>query len=341
MTTRERLAIAAFASLAVHGLVISGDWLPLPQAPGEPRPMLARLAPRPQPPLAVAKPRIRAPRTAAPAPAPPVPTVAAPSPIIFPEVEPDAAPAEEVAPEPTAPEPPQQLAMAAPVSVAAAYIHSLPRRGHISYTLYYGSERGYIGRAAQTWEVENDEYMLASDAETGGLVDLFRPQRIHSISRGKITPDGLKPEAFLTSRTRRGRTEASRARFDWEAGRLTYGDAREAKTASLAPGTQDLMSFIFQFVLLPPAPGRYQLPITTGTRFEVYGFEIRAEERIETPLGSVRALPVRQLPRNGAESIELWLAADYRYLPVRIRHYDREGNLSGEQIASEIRISEE
>jgi hypothetical protein len=337
MTTRERLGIAALLSLCLHGLVISGTWLPMPQLPGEPRPLEARLV-RLEPKLAVVKPRIRAPRPAAPVPAPPVAAVSAPSPLVLPGLDPEAGDAEEAAPQPEAPEP-QRLAMAAPARVAA--VHSLPRRGRITYNLYYGSERGFIGRAEQTWEVNNDDYILASDAETGGLLDLLRPQRLHSISRGKVTPDGLRPESFLTSRTRRGRTDASRARFNWDSGSLTYGDARESKTAPLQPGTQDLMSFIFQFVLVPPQPGRYQLPITTGTRFEVYGFEIRAEEPLETPIGTVRALPIRQLSRAGDEGIELWLAAEYRYLPVRIRHFDRDGNLSGEQIVNEIRISEE
>jgi hypothetical protein len=337
VTRRERLAIAALLSLCLHGLVVSGTWLPMPQMPGEPRPLEARLASL-EPKLVAPKPRIRAVRPAAPLPAPPVSAVSAPGPLFMPDLEPDAADAEETAAQPAAPEP-QRLAMAAPASVAA--VHSLPRRGRITYNLYYGNERSFIGRAAQTWEVENDDYILASDAETGGLVDLFRPQRLHSISRGKITPDGLKPDSFLTSRTRRGRTDASRARFNWDSGSLTYGDARESNTAPLQPGTQDLMSFVFQFVLLPPQPGRYQLPITTGKRLEVYGFEIRAEERIDTPIGTVRALPIRQLSRAGDEGIELWLAAEYRYLPVRIRHFDREGNLSGEQIVNEIRISEE
>ena len=39
------------------------------------------------------------------------------------------------------------------------------------------------------------------------------------------------------------------------------------------------------------------------------------------------------------ESIELWLAAEYRWLPVRIRFFDREGEPSGEQLVSDIRVS--
>jgi hypothetical protein len=336
VTTRERLGIAALLSLCLHGLVISGEWLPMPQMPGEPRPLEARLA---RVDLVAPKPQLREVRRAASVATPAAPRTVVPGALALPAPEVEAEEAEEAAEQPAAAPEPQRLATTAPVSVAAA--HSLPRRGRIAYNLYYSSERNFIGRATQTWEVDNDEYILASDAETGGLVEVFRPQRLHSISRGKVTPDGLKPESFLTSRTRRGRTDVAQARFDWEAGNLTYGNARDSKTARLAPGAQDLMSFIFQFVLLPPRPGRYQLPIATGTRFEVYGFEIRPEEPLETPIGTVRALPIRQLQQSGVEGIEMWLAAEYRYLPVHIRHYDRDGNLSGEQIVNEIRISEE
>jgi len=147
-----------------------------------------------------------------------------------------------------------------------------------------------------------------------------------------------KPEASSSSS---GRSEAAQARFDWDAGNLSYGATSESKSAALPAGAQDFVSFIFQFVLVPPSPGVYRVPITTGTRFEVYDIVVSGEERIETPLGTLRTLSVKQMPRAGEESIEISLAAEYRYLPVRIRHYDREGNYSGEQVASEIRISEE
>jgi hypothetical protein len=45
--------------------------------------------------------------------------------------------------------------------------------------------------------------------------------------------------------------------------------------------------------------------------------------------------------RPGDESIAIWLAADYRYLPVKIRFFDREGRPTGEQVVDRIEISEE
>ncbi|MGH8622387.1 MAG: DUF3108 domain-containing protein, partial [Burkholderiales bacterium] len=120
-----------------------------------------------------------------------------------------------------------------------------------------------------------------------------------------------------------------------------YGYAHDPRSARLPADAQDLMSFIFHYVLAPPLPGRYRVPITTGSRFEIHEIDVSAEESIETPLGTLRAVPVRQVPRSGDGNIEFWLAADYRYLPVRIRHFDRSGNLTGEQIVNEIRVSED
>ena len=340
MTTRGRLGLAALASLALHVLVIAGNWLPLPERAEEMKPLQARLVPRPpavEP--AAPKPPAREPRRAAPPSS--VASVTAPSAFTLPEplplVEPEIGASEPAAP--VAPEPPQQLALAAESTATVA--RSLPRRGRITYTLTYGETRTYVGNVVQEWQAADGAYRISSDAETGGIVELFRPQRLRYVSQGSVTREGLRPESFLMSRTRRGQTEAAQARFDWKAGNLSYGYARDPKSAPLAAGTQDFMSFIYQMVMVPPASGRHRVPITTGSRFEIYEIEVLPEEFIETPLGTLKVLPVKQLPRPGAEHIELWLAAEYRYLPVRIRHFDREGQYSGEQLASEIRVSDE
>jgi hypothetical protein len=349
LTRRQRFGCAALLSAALHGLVISSTQIALPDTPDEPRPLVARLAsppePKAAPPHPPAKPPVRPARRRAPAPAPApapvpeVPAVTAESPIAVPEPAPDPAPVVESPPDTVAPEPPQQLALAAESSEAVQ--RTLPRRGRITYSAFYGDGGMPVGRVIQTWEASPEEYRITSEAETAGLVELFRPQRLRYLSEGAITRGGLRPDSFLMSRTRRGQTEVAEARFDWNARSLAYGLARQPRSAPLPPDAQDFMSFIYQFVLLPPVAGRHRVPITTGSRFEVYDIEVGTEETIDTPIGALRALPVRQLPRPGAESVQIWLASEYRYLPVKIRHYDREGRFSGEQVATEIRISEE
>ena len=292
MTIRGRLAIPILLSITLHALVFSVDWLPLPQEPIEPRLLEARFAPLQELKPAPTRPQLRAPRRVAPAPTPDVAAFATAGVLALSEPVPDAAPAEEVADEPAevaaepaAPEPPQQLALAAESSATAA-AHSLPRRGRISFTLLYGEDRTFVGTAVQSWEAGTNTYVIASEAETGGLVELLRPQRMRFVSQGRITPQGLRPEAFASSRTRRGLSETAQARFDWDAGNLSYGGTSESKSVALPAGAQDFVSFIFQFVLVPPVPGRYQIPITTGTRFDVYDIVVSGEEQIDTPLGT-------------------------------------------------------
>jgi hypothetical protein len=341
MTTRTRLAVAALLSAAIHAMVISGEWLPLPPEPGEPRLLQARLAPLPELKPAAPRPKARVARRPAAIPDSAVRAVAAPGPLVLPDAIENEEWAEAAWEEPAAPEPPQQLALAASTSAIAATVHGLPRRGRITYTLYYGEERHPVGNVVQTWEAEAGTYVLTSAAESTGIVELVWPQRLRYVSRGKVTQRGMQPDSFQVSRTRRGRSETAGALFDWSAGSLSYGHPQSRKSAPLPADAQDLVSFIFQLVLAPPEPGRYVVPIATGSRFENYDLEVFAEQRIETPLGTLRTLPVRQVPRPGDGSIEIWLAADYRYLPVRIRHYDRRGNFAGEQVVNEIRVSDE
>jgi len=347
-----RFLAAVLVSLLLHAVVISGARLRVPDEIPDPPPLEARLVSAPPPPAPTAaaeppkpRPKPAPPRRNAPR-APPMPIVAAATPLALPpepvETGPMAAePPEPVPPavEPTpesAPEPAPPAAATAP-----APVRSLPRKGRITYALYLGTDKFSVGKATQSWEVEADGYILASDAETTGLVDFFRPQQLRYLSRGKLSTQGLQPEKFLISRTRRGQTEVAQARFDWNAGSLTFGNTRNTRSVALPAGSQDLMSFIYQMSLVPPQPGRFRVPVTNGSRFETYEVEVFGEEDIETPLGTLKAVPVKQARRAGAESIEIWLAAEYRYLPVKIRFLDRDGNPSGEQIVNEIRISEE
>ena len=347
----RRFFAAAAASLAAHAVIATWLTAPAPAPPAPPAPLEAWLAPAPPP-----VPRIepvpdsrlaRAARRAAAVPrVSPVPQLAEAMPLPLP-TEP-VTPAEPVTGDGPAVEDAPVLEPAAPPSapppIAAAPdapAPTLPRRGELIYTLHLGSDNFNVGRAVFSWEADQGTYRLVSTSKTTGIVDLFRSQRLTYVSEGRLTEDGLRPENFAMSRMRRGRTDAAEAHLDWAARRLTYGRQAHKRTVDLPPASQDIASFAFQLALHPPAPGRVRLPITNGTHFEIYELEVMAEERIETPLGMLDALPLRQLRKEGAEGIEVWLAVHYRYLPVKVRFFDRDGNAAGEQVVSEIRISQQ
>lgn len=347
----RRLTAALAVSALAHGILVAGNWLKTPETVPEPPPLEARIvnAPPPAPvPAASNSPQRKAgPKRRAVAKPPPAPVIASAVPPVLPlepEPQPEPEPALEEAPAVVGPPPEtaaEAVALAAPPGPAPAPLRRLPKKGRITYTLYLGEDQFPVGRTVQSWQVEGDTYRLGSFSETTGIVDFFRSQRLNYLSQGLITARGLKPEKFLMSRTRRGKTEEARASFDWNAGTVALGKTGAKHSATLPDASQDMVSFVYQLGLAPPAPGRIRLPITNGSRLEVYELDVLAEEEIQTPLGTLRALPVKQLRHGDEESIEVWLATEYRYLPVRILFYDRYGKPAGEQVVSEIRLSEE
>jgi len=351
-----RFAAAALLSLGLHALLVMGGWLRPPAMKAESTLLLeARLAPaapldpppaaRPAPTRREISPPRSPRRTQQPVSPPRV--VASPAPSAY-EVpspsaeEPSGTTAQDapLAQSATAPPSTPSEPAAAPAVSEAPVLAALPRKGRIRYIAYLGSDRFTVGKTVQTWELKGNDYKLGSVSETTGIVEFFRAQRHIYLSEGKLTARGLRPERFFMSRTRRGRTEAAQALFDWQAGQLTLGKVPERHREALVADAQDIVSFMYQLALAPPAPGRTRLAITNGSRFETYEIDVLEEEKIETPLGVMRTLPIRQIPRPGAESIAFWLAVDHLHLPVKIRFFDREGRPVGEQIVEEIELSD-
>lgn len=366
MSARKRLwplVVAVAISAALHAMIITGGAIVLlPPPVVEPPPLVARLAPPPpaEPPK-VEPPKAKTPKPKAapkkakhvarkrpPAPPrviarPPPPDVEAHADLALPEpTQPDVQPAPVAVPQ--AGEAPPQVVATAPSTTLAIEpppARELPRRGRISYTLFYSEQKFVVGRTVQTWECEDGRYRIGSISETTGLAAVFRDERRTYLSEGTVTAAGLRPNAFLMSRQRGSEIDVARARFDWNNAQITWGSSDEKKEGALPAGSQDFLSLMYQFSLAPPHGNRIRIPITTGTKFETYELDVLPEETIDTPLGPMRALPLRQVRKPGAETIEIWLATEYRYLPVKVRFFGRDGNPSGEQVVNDIRLAKD
>jgi hypothetical protein len=226
--------------------------------------------------------------------------------------------------------PPDRATPPVPAEVVAPAVspERLPPRGRVRFRVDWGDAGFEIGVARQEWEFDAGRYRLISSVETTGLAWLLRSVDIEMESIGRISGEGLQPEAFGIMRS--GRRARERALFDWEAMKVRVSDESDH---ALDPGAQDLLSFYYQLGFLDIAPGRTgSLPLATGKKYDIYRLENLGDETIEIPLG---VLATRHLRTPGENATEIWLSYEYRLLPVKIRHIDNDGS-AFVQVATEI-----
>ena len=329
----RRFPIALAMSLVIHTLVagVPGWQPPSARDVAESTVLLdARLAPATLPASA-----------AVPVPPPRKPGPARPAPELreareaVPPVEPAARPAPlEAAPAAATPSPPAAPAATAAEPPAPAEI-PLPRRGRIRFKVALGEgELGSpLGESVHTWRHDGSDYSLHTQTETTGLVALFRSVRIIQVSEGGVGPAGLQPREFHVERNGQ---PAEGARFDWSGMRVALRTAAGVRELAMAAGAQDLLSQMYQIGMMGVAP-RIELMVATGKTYGRYAFETVGEELLATRFGDLRTWHVRTPALPGEQAMELWLALDYRNLPVRIRYRDRKGDVF-EQNAVEFEV---
>jgi len=319
MKLKRPFAVALAISLALHLLVITGPAWELPTldellAPDQGPPLDAHLLAHPGP--AAAKPKRPKPKSAPVAPrqeevsrgdTPP----AAEAPV----------PAEEASP------------AGEPVAVLPEVKMTLPNFVRIEYRVTMGEGAFPIGRAVQEIRHDGAQYSMRNDAETTGIVSLFRPARIVNVSAGEVVASGLRPREFWVRRDN-GKGEAGH--FDWEAGLARLDNGRQYP---LEAGTQDLLSMFGQLTVLALDGGELSLPVATGKKIERYDFAVLGRERIATPRGERATLHLRNRQPDSREATEIWLGMDDGRLPIKIRHVDRRGDIF-DQVAVRIEFEE-
>ena len=212
----------------------------------------------------------------------------------------------------------------------------LPEHAEIQYFLYKGINGLNVGTVVQTWNMQNNHYSLTSIAQATGIFSLIRSGKFIQTSQGKLTDNGLEPDAFWTQRGQSADSTDS-AQFDRQSKQLVFGPSQNNQSVTLSEGTQDLLSFIYQIATAPPPSGRFQLFITNGRKLDSYEYQVIGEEMLDLPIGQTRSLHLSRIHTQNEDGTDIWLGLDQHNLPVKIRFTDREGGVA-EQVAHHIQI---
>ena len=328
----KRLWWALAISLLLHFLLVAGSESWLPSWLPDDEPLQVTLVSPPPPIAKPIAPKYKPVRIAEQAPKPVQQSPAEPEPKAQPETLPpvpttaetpqDTIPApvamQEQSPPPVAaPEPPVESA-----EVNEPPPPPTPKHIEIEFLVDYD---GASAVEHQNYQVFDDgRYVLSSIVEAKGLLSLALSD-LNQKSTGYVTAQGLRPETF-TYQYGKNSKKAQKASFDWSAKTLVMEVGDSKQSLALEDGTQDLLSFLYQFMFTPPL-NQIQLVITNGKQVKNYHYLFEGEEEIKTRLGTLRTVHISKSSGKGDEKTEIWLAESYHYLPVMIRKTNSDGKV--------------
>lgn len=204
----------------------------------------------------------------------------------------------------------------------------------MDFDLRRAADSGTVGIAHISYKATQDgAYTLNSVTEAKGLVSLFIAGKLTQTSEGKVTSKGLQPTNFVYQFGDRA-DKTQRASFDWQTGKLNMVTSKRSDQVDLPEGTQDLLSFMYQFMFVAPLD-QTQLAVTNGKKLRNYSYQFEGEETLQTRIGALRTTHIVKGGGDGEEKTELWLASDYRNIPVKIRNTDKDGSVI-EQIVTRL-----
>jgi len=170
--------------------------------------------------------------------------------------------------------------------------------------------------------IEGNLYHLSFLIEPKGVAALFVANLLQT-SKGSLTSLGLQPNTYAYQygdKIDKSRT----ANFDWRNKKLELITSKGSRTEDLPDGTQDLLSFMYQFMYVPPLQ-KMQINIANGKKLEKYDYGFEGEEVIYLPIGEIRTIHIVHTGADPDEKTDLWLAIDYQHLPVKIVKTEKEG----------------
>jgi hypothetical protein len=203
-----------------------------------------------------------------------------------------------------------------------------------SFDVFVNDDKGRAGKASIHYRATQEgHYKIESQVNATGVLALFYPD-LKQKSRGLIGKQGLKPDDYQYALGDKEK-KAYKATFDWDKNVLTMQSSKGEKQAPLVESTQDLLSFMYQYMFVPPL-NTMKMTITNGKKVGDYDYEFVGEENLDLEFGNIKTYHIRHSKADSDDKTELWLAVDYRFLPVKIVKTEKDGTVI-QQIATSMK----
>lgn len=316
----KRILIAVALSLLVHVLFL-WQWPKFEFKENiEIPPLQVKLEPLPKQPPKPVKPK------------PKVKPAAPPQPVIAPVV----AASEAVVTESAASSVADTTAITTPEESTAAAL--FPKHAQLTFAVQYGSGTFKVGEVIHHLDIKERHYTLRSATQTTGLVSLFKHYSFKQTSQGMVTKQGLRPDSYTEEKEDSSRKQTMTTRYDWDAGKAFYSNGKSSKLRDQA---QDLLSLPYHLSRQPLNVVSIPVALSYNNSVNQYYIAVGEEVTLHTSMGELRAIPLSKVHGANEEGLIMWLALEYRLLPVKILYLDKSGEVTANMVITDIRVSDE
>jgi len=230
------------------------------------------------------------------------------------------------------------LAAVATVNEEIASPPLLPKHAQLRFAVQYGAGTFKVGEVVHVLENIDGHYTLRSATQTTGLVSLFKSYQLTQTSTGSVSKQGLRPDSYIETKVDSSGTQTSSASFDWTMHKVYFNNGQEMPLAAQA---QDVLSLPYQLSQLPLNTNGIPVALSNGRNIAQYYIAVGEEGTITTGMGELRTITLSKVHGANEDGLIIWLALEYRLLPVKMLYLDKSGEVSANMVITDIRVSDE
>jgi hypothetical protein len=214
------------------------------------------------------------------------------------------------------------------------YAVDLPPPADLVYTIK-ARQSGFSlsGEATINWRAGDGKYSVAADTRASVLGKVLETR-----SEGGVDGFGLAPAQFVEKRFRK---EPTTTTFDRAAKSISFSEGKQ--TYVIKGGEQDRASAPWQLVAAARGapdkftPGSEWVFFVAGRRdADPWTFKVINREKVRTGLGEVDAVHLVKAPPPDSkdQQIDIWLAPEHEWYPVRLRFADSDSEFVEQTLSS-------
>jgi len=193
-----------------------------------------------------------------------------------------------------------------------------PARVEIEYEVLRNGST--MAQVVERLEHGNGVYRLSETWRGRGVYALLG--RARRSSEGSLAADGPRPHEYIDERSGR---DTQRVSFDWNTGTITRRYKGATRTEPVPADTQDRLSFLFALTLLAPKEQPISFHVADGRGMSHHTYKPKGREKLATPAGEFETLKLSRRNEGSGDVVDVWLAANRGFLPVRIVVLEKDG----------------